>query len=145
MEIDPLSEEIESTFGYHISSGAVRWNGRDIQALDKMALSANTYRKLNMSRPPDESEASIEAGYDDKRGTFVEGKWTWTWKDKDDKETSSDGKEDAAPRDPPDSGDRDFDKENGLAGLYRQLRHQQSLLSQETRKTRESDNAAKRG
>ena len=43
-----------------------------------------------MSRPPNNSEASIEAGYDEKRGAFIEGKWTWTWQDKEDGEPRSD-------------------------------------------------------
>lgn len=69
------------------------------------------YIKPTMARPPDESEAGIEVGYDERRGVFVEGKWTWSWKDKDGKETDPNTNERTQASDPPDSRDRDFDKD----------------------------------
>ena len=129
MEIDAIPERIEPVYIFDVPNEKICWNGRDVQDLKGMSFSTilrvfsttcetnclpgggqRSHIKPKMSRPPDESQASIEGGYDDERGVFVEGKWTWTWKDRDDKENSSENPKGGVASDPPDSRDRDFDK-----------------------------------
>jgi len=125
MDIDSLSEQVETTCTLDAADETVSWNGRDIQELEGRSpfagflavrqdaphgsLHARRIQiKPNMARPPDESQASLEGGYDEKRGAFVEGKWTWTWKST---ESSSEKNEEPTRADPPDARDRDFDKD----------------------------------
>ncbi len=127
MDIDALSEQTQETLVNTIDED-VHWNGRYVQEVDGIDISAimrafpvnkmhrslhncKIERKPSMSRPSDESEAEIKAGYDERRGGFIEGKWTWTWKDKDDSNSSAENGGNAAAPDSPDSRDRDFDKD----------------------------------
>jgi hypothetical protein len=129
MDIDALSDQTQSTYAFNARDEDTRWNGRNIRESEMVNLSVVTdffsikhelrrsltqckiQREFTMSRPPDESEASLSAGYDENRGAFIEGKWTWTWNDNNGKESLSDGNQGTAPSDPPDSGDRDFDND----------------------------------
>ncbi|MES2272779.1 MAG: hypothetical protein V4487_01105 [Chlamydiota bacterium] len=129
MDISAISEQTETEYTFSIANESVLWNGRDVQELRGLGFPAimhtfstkqETHRSLDncrihvapkMSRAADESKAEIKGGYDEDRGVFVEGSWTWTWKDHDDKNTSSSDNAGTSLSDPPDSRDRDFDKD----------------------------------
>ncbi len=129
MEIGSLSEEIETAYALKEEEGSVCWNGRNVRQLEELGfLSASSplfcarhqvfnslhhrqgFIKPLMNRAPDESKASIEAGYDERRGVFVEGKWVWTWNDKDDQDLDSNTGEAPRDLDSADSRDRDVEK-----------------------------------
>lgn len=127
MEIDTLLDQVETT--YHLDKEEEihsLWMGRSIRlnmddriqfAEELIKEEKNTsihpqHKKdlqSRMTRACDQSHAEISGGYDDKRGCFIEGKWTWEWNDKSDKESSSQH-EGRTREDSPDFSDRDFEK-----------------------------------
>lgn len=65
-------------------------------------------RMLCMARAADRSDIIIEAGHDENRGTYIQGRLTWSWENKDtDSSSENDRTQPPAQPDPPDSRDRD--------------------------------------
>lgn len=105
MEIDGFSDFVRDYTGFNLSV----WNGDEIQRLDPRAFPKYGHFILANARVPDEGRLEIDGGFDQRRGAFVEGKLILTWTDKEDKNTPSD--QNIIPNDPPDSRDRNMERE----------------------------------
>jgi len=129
MYIDAVSDDLNAMDVFDTTEKVVSWNGREVEELDRngsdaclQALSVRhesrgslSHRKEGikpmMAKAPDEGEVDITVGADTKGDLKVEIELKFKWGGSGEKNNDSGSGGAAEAKDPPDSGDRDFDRD----------------------------------